>query len=355
MPKLLNETKHYRAAAQIRQLANTLPPGESLPVASELTRRLGISHGTAIRALKVLSDDGVIYRPLGKQRYRIAERFERASARISMVRPDFSSGDLDAITQSVYEAGQKRNWKFNQYCFRSGRELDFCRVIGECDAMVLIPPAEYLTDEFVKLLLKPARPVAVLLQHLRHPQINNVCTNDFRVGELAAETLYEHGHRRILFLKDQPDETTMRERRRGFQSAADRLRIPAGDKLYFDSHPHVFEDPLEATYQGLFRLLRSGKADFTAIFSASLVGGMAALRAAHELGLKVPEQLAVLCFSGESNLAPYFQPPLSCIETDRTKFGEYTAELLTAALTGANGKMPQQLKIEPKLIMRSSI
>ena len=82
---------------------------------------------------------------------------------------------------------------------------------------------------------------------------------------------------------------------------------------------------------------------------------MAALRAAHELGLKVPEQLAVLCFSGESNLAPYFQPPLSCIETDRTKFGEYTAELLTAALTGANGKMPQQLKIEPKLIMRSSI
>ena len=147
----------------------------------------------------------------------------------------------------------------------------------------------------------------------------------------------------------------MRERRRGFQSAADRLRIPAGDELYFDSHPHVFEDPLEATYQGLFRLLRSGKADFTAIFSASLVGGMAALRAAHELGLKVPEQLAVLCFSGESNLAPYFQPPLSCIETDRTKFGEYTAELLTAALTGANGKMPQQLKIEPKLVMRSSI
>ena len=43
MPKLLNETKHYRAAVRIRELANTLPPGESLPVASELTRRLGIS------------------------------------------------------------------------------------------------------------------------------------------------------------------------------------------------------------------------------------------------------------------------------------------------------------------------
>lgn len=29
MPKLLNETKHYRAAARIRELANTLPPAKA--------------------------------------------------------------------------------------------------------------------------------------------------------------------------------------------------------------------------------------------------------------------------------------------------------------------------------------
>ena len=74
-----------------------------------------------------------------------------------------------------------------------------------------------------------------------------------------------------------------------------------------------------------------------------------------EHGLRVPDDIAVLSFGGEDALPAYLYPPLSCIETDRTKFGEYTAELLTAALTGANGKMPQQLKIEPKLVMRSSI
>ena len=118
MPKLLTETKHFQAASQIRELVNTLSPGEVLPVASELMETLNISHGTAMRALKVLADEGVIVRPMGKLRYRIAERFERVSARISMVRPDFPSSDLDGMVQSVYEAGKKRNWKFNQYCFR---------------------------------------------------------------------------------------------------------------------------------------------------------------------------------------------------------------------------------------------
>lgn len=76
MPKLLTETKHFQAASQIRELVNTLSPGEVLPVASELMETLNISHGTAMRALKVLADEGVIVRPMGKLRYRIAERFE---------------------------------------------------------------------------------------------------------------------------------------------------------------------------------------------------------------------------------------------------------------------------------------
>ena len=68
MPKLLTETKHFQAASQIRELVNTLSPGEVLPVASELMETLNISHGTAMRALKVLADEGVIVRPMGKLR-----------------------------------------------------------------------------------------------------------------------------------------------------------------------------------------------------------------------------------------------------------------------------------------------
>ena len=66
--------------------------------------------------------------------------------------------------------------------------------------MILIPTAEIISEDLIKGLLKPARPVVVLLQHLRHPMINTSASM-LPVGELAAEALARRGHKRILFLK----------------------------------------------------------------------------------------------------------------------------------------------------------
>lgn len=354
MPKVLNETKHYHAAVRIRALVNSMEAGASLPVASDLMRTLDISHGTTIRALKVLADEGIILRPIGRQRYLIANRFERISARISVIRPDFPSHDLDSMVQSAYEAGKKRNWKFNQHCFRRSDEVDFARIMGDSDAMMLIPTAEFIGEDLIRAMLKPNRPVVVLLQHLNHPGINNVCIDDHRVGELAAETLFERGHRRILFVKDQPDESTMQERFRGFSSAAERLGIPCGGSLLLDTHIHAFEDCRESCYQAMSALLARGKPDFTAIFCASLEGGIVALRAVREQGLSIPREMAVLAFGGESDLAPYLYPPLSCIAIGREMFGEYAARLIDAALSPEPSES-RQLAIRPKLVLRESI
>lgn len=354
MPRVLHETKHFQATARIRALANALEPGENLPVASDLMKTLEISHGTAIRALKVLADEGVIVRAMGRQRYHIAERFERISGRISMVRPDFPSRELDSMVQSVYNAGQQRNWKFNQHCYRNPAEVDFGRIMGESDGMIFLPTAEFISGSLARALLKPARPVVVLLQHLRHAQINNVCVNDFRVGELAAETLFERGHRRILFLKDQPDESTMAERYRGFSSAAKRLGIPYGGELLLETGLHSFENPEERCYRILNRLFDGGKPDFTAVFAASMTGGMVMLRVCREHGIEVPRHMAVLSFGGEANLAPYFYPPLSCIEIELDKLGEYSAQILDDMLSPGETQ-PYQIVIEPKFVLRESI
>ena len=82
MPRVRSETKHFQAELRLREWINTLTPGDVLPVVSDLTVRFNSSHGTIIRALTALADEGLIVRPLGKKRYLIAERFERISARI---------------------------------------------------------------------------------------------------------------------------------------------------------------------------------------------------------------------------------------------------------------------------------
>ncbi len=353
MPRVLTETKHFQAAGKIRELINRMAPGEVLPVVSELVVKLELSHGTTIRALKVLADEGVIYRPFGRQRYVIPDRFERVSARISLIRPDYPTPDLDNIIAHIHAEGQKRNWKFNQFCFRKKDELDFVHIVRESDAIVLLPTSEFLDDAFVRALLKPARPVVVLLQHVNHPQINNITVNDFRVGEIAAETLFAKGHRRILLLKDQPAETTMAERLAGFRSKAEQLGIESAPELYLDTRIHSFEDPLDAAYSRMTELLKK-KISFTAVFTLSLSGALASQRALREAGYRIPQDVALLGYGGESRLASYLYPPLSTIDIDCRKFGEYTAELLCAALERP-GTPPGQKSLEPYLVERESI
>ncbi len=354
MPRVRSETKHFQAELRLREWINTLTPGDVLPVVCDLTERFNSSHGTIIRALTALADEGLIVRPLGKKRYLIAERFERISARICILRPDYPSHDLYSMERSIYKAGQKRNWTFMPHCFRNISDLDLSRIMAKADALVFIPTAEIISRELIQGLLKPTRPVVVLLQHLKHPMINNVCIDDFRAGELAVETLYNHGHRRILFLKAEPDETTMRERFRGFRSAAERLKIPAGNELYLATHLKAFEDSMEATYLALSARLDKGKPDFSAIFAPSFSGVLAAYRALREHDLRVPEDIAVLAYSGESNLAPYLTPPPTSLEINTEEFGEYTAILLENALSG-NREKARQLTLTPKLVIRGSI
>ena len=73
MPRVRSETKHFQAELRLREWINTLTPGDVLPVVCDLTERFNSSHGTIIRALTALADEGLIVRPLGKKRYLIAE------------------------------------------------------------------------------------------------------------------------------------------------------------------------------------------------------------------------------------------------------------------------------------------
>lgn len=123
MPRVLTETKHYQTATLLRQFVNTLPVGERLPVTSELMEMLNASHGTVIQALKTLSSEGVIQRQFGKQRYFVAERFDRSAAKICVIRPDYPSIAFDAMLRSVYEAGQDKNWRFLHQTYRSFEEI----------------------------------------------------------------------------------------------------------------------------------------------------------------------------------------------------------------------------------------
>ncbi len=354
MPRVLTETKHYQAASRLREYVNTLPAGEKLPVTRVLMEQLETSHGTVIQALKTLAGEGLICRQFGKQRFFVADGIERFAAKICLVRPDAPSTAYDAILRGIYEAGQQKNWKFTHHTYRTFEKFDLGKALDGCDGCILLPQAQSIDKDMIRALKRPSRPVAVLLQHLKHPEIANVCIDDFRVGALAAETLCAKGHRRILVLRDQPHESTTKERLRGFLSAAERLGLPTGESLFLDMELQPADNALETCYRKFSEFMEQlDTPKFTAVFTLSLSGGAAVLRVLRERGTRVPEEISVLSYGGEVGFAPYLNPPLSCIEIDSDEFGSHAVTLLDEMLQSRDVKL--QYKIRPRLAQRETV
>ncbi|MFA6815659.1 MAG: substrate-binding domain-containing protein [Lentisphaeria bacterium] len=355
MPKILTETKHYQAAVQLRNYINTLTPGDVLPITKVLIAKFGFSHGTIIQALKTLAGEKLITRKFGKQRYLVASINNHFSKKICVIRPDSVSPGFDPILRGLYETGQEQNWQIIDSTYNSLESFDFQKAMENVDGCVLIPPSQIIDKDLLQALKRPSRPVVVLLQHLKDTAIANVCIDDYAVGKLAAQTLYDLGHRNILVLRDQPHESTTQERLRGYQITAKKLGIPSGNQFIADMHLVQGDDTLNLCYQRFNQFMKQrNRPKFDAIFTLSLSGGAAALRVLFELNLNVPKDISILSYGGESGFAPYFNPPLSCIEIDINKFGYRTILLLEKMIKSRDYKS-LQYKIQPKLILRGSV
>lgn len=354
MPRVLTETKHYQTASLLREYVNSLPAGTRLPVTRELMEILNASHGTVIHALKTLAGDGLIARQFGKQRYFVAEQFERYSAKICLIRPDYPSLSLDSMVRGIYEAGQRMDWKFIYHTYRTFAELNLAREIGDSDACILLPPAKVIDREMIRILKRPSVPVVVLLQHVESPELANVVVDDLLVGKIAAETFYAYGHRKILVLYDQPHESTTAERLQGFFQTLSSLGIPESEHRLLDMELDPKEGALDGCYRIFSDYLDQGNRNFTGVFTLSLSGAAAALRALREHGLEIPEDVSVLSYGGEVSLAAYLNPPLSTIEIEAGKFGEESIRLIDNMLR--NRELASvQYRILPKLVLRNTL
>jgi DNA-binding LacI/PurR family transcriptional regulator len=96
----------------------------------------------------------------------------------------------------------------------------------------------------------------------------------------------------------------------------------------------------------------SAERSFTAIFVANDQMALGVLRAMHEAGRKVPEQLSVVGFDDVPE-APYFSPPLTTVRQDFDEMGSRSVRLLLQMLeTGTPADAGPG--VQPRLIVRSS-
>ncbi|MWJ79525.1 LacI family transcriptional regulator [Clavibacter michiganensis subsp. michiganensis] len=164
---------------------------------------------------------------------------------------------------------------------------------------------------------------------------------DAREGaRLGVEHLIGHGHARIGLIIGGGGEVEAREH--GWQDATRAAGLPDGP---------LAREPFtrEGGYRGALRLF-GGSDRPTALFASSDMQAIGTLRALGELGLRVPEDVAVLSFDGTDE-AEYAAPRLTVV---RQPVEEMAEEAVARLIAPDPDRAPHHASFTPTLVIGRS-
>src|SRR5262247_513330 len=181
--------------------------------------------------------------------------------------------------------------------------------------------------------------------------VTNITLDHERVAILGLDHLIELGHRCIASIKGQDFSSDTEVRWAAICDVAKRMEIPIEPELR--SQLEGDSPSPETVYLATKRLLER-RESFTALFTFNDVSAIGAIRALREAGLGVPEDVSVVGFD-DIPAAAYNYPALTTIKQPLRQMGRLAAEhLLKRISNGAQSEFPEEIMVEPELIVRQS-
>lgn len=178
------------------------------------------------------------------------------------------------------------------------------------------------------------------------PGAHTVGSNNWNGGLEVTRHLIGLGHRRVAVISGPEDVLCSRARVDGYRTAHDEVGLGRDPSLVrwgnFDT---------DGGYRHAWELL-SGDNPPTAIFAGSDMQALGVIRAAGELGLRVPEDLSVAGYD-DLPISAWFNPPLTTVLQPLRQMAVLATQML---LTLADGEEPDSMRIElgTELVVRSS-
>ena len=197
-------------------------------------------------------------------------------------------------------------------------------------------------------LLALGVPVVDVCRSTLHPRIHSAANDDLSTGRIAGEHLLSIGHRNFAFC-GAPEGVWSQRRWRGF---AETVGIPEAQMANFQRSRAWWHKSGRVPLV-LKQWLKRQPRPF-AIFAGDDAIGVKLTRACTELGITVPDEVAIVGVDNEEVLCEMSTPPLSSIPCDTEHMG-YEAARLLDQLMHEKSKETRHVAISPlQLIVRGS-
>ena len=298
---------------------NEYKAGERVPSEKELCSEFGVSRITSKKALKMLADEQLIVRQPGRGSFvadansLIMKPFDsqqtvRPAGKkriIGLVITHFSDMYGTELIYGMEEASRDQDAFLvvrRSFGIPELEEKAIQQLLGlGVDGLIIFPAqGEYFSAEILKLVIQKF-PFVMIDRYLKGIPASSVSTDNIQAAKEATRYLFGLGHRHIGFLAPPPANTTaIEERIEGIIEAHVEQNLLVNRELWMETitstMPNVF-DP-QARIEDVDRLVEHLRQhpQITALFAAEYNIALLVEEAAGQLGLRIPEDLSVICF-----------------------------------------------------------
>jgi DNA-binding LacI/PurR family transcriptional regulator len=272
----------------------------------------------------------------------------RHNGRIGVITPFFTAPSFVQRLRGLAGELSGKNYELVIYTVdsvdRLQSYLSSLPLTGNLDGLVIMSlPVE---DTYVDHLLKHDLPTVLI--EFPNEKLNSVEIDDMAGGRMVAEYLIAKGHRRIAFLGDtdlpeyaiHPVSLRLVGFRQGLQDEGIVLE---------DQFVRLAPYTMEQTRQAAVELLKLSNPP-TAVFAATDFQALSMIKVAYQLGMKIPQELAVIGFD-DLDMAEYAD--LTTVRQHLDESGRLAIDILLAHITDSSRPV-QHIKLPLTIIERST-
>lgn len=302
----------------------------------------GVAPATRERVLAAIAELG--YRPNTLARSLRTQR----TMTFGLVVPDNSNPFFAELARSIEEIGFEFGYTMllGNAMDDSEREAKYVRTLldRQVDGLMLAP--SHGASTWTAELAQATVPRLVLDRELAIPNATHILVDNATGGYEATKHLIEHGHRRIGCLAGIAGAHPTVDRVAGWERALREAGIdPSAMPIVHTPFGRVHG------YRGGTQLLAADDR-VEALFVASDEQAIGVLRAAAELGLRVPDDVAVCSFDGIEPSA-YTVPALTTVQQPVDAIARHAVEWLVGQVANPRGEATR-IVLDTTLVIRGS-
>jgi DNA-binding LacI/PurR family transcriptional regulator len=329
------------------------PPGRQPLTTAEIAEMAGVSVATVSKVLNGRADVAAPTRRLvenviNKHGHRRRRRPSPAAPLVEVVLTSLGGSYAMEIIKGVDRAARQRGLGVVASGLQGAREPGADWLAG----MLVRRPTGVITAfctpsaEQREQLRTRGIPLVVVDPPVEPGDVPSVAVTNWDGGLDAARHLVALGHRRIGVVAGPPRVLAGRARLDGYRAGLDEAGIAVDPELIRTGEFQV-EDGAACARELLSRRDRP-----TALFACSDSQAAGVYHAAHELGLRIPDQLSVVGFD-DTPPASWMVPPLTAIRQPIAAMGEAAAAMVVRLAAGETSG-PTRLVLPTELVVRGS-